>query len=46
MSLLAIAAIVVGVYAVAITITYALMKTASDADDAIEDMFRRANEED
>lgn len=36
MSLLGIAVIVVAVYAVVGTVTYALMKTASDADDIME----------
>jgi hypothetical protein len=39
MSPLAIAGIVGTVYVVVVTFTYALMKMASDADDAIEAMF-------
>lgn len=42
MSPLAIGAIVVGSYAVVCVFTYALMKMASDADDAIEAMSQTA----
>lgn len=45
MSTLAIISIVVVVYVIAVVITFALMKTASNADDAIES-WRNEDKED